>query len=144
MNTPQTAIGKGTVGEPAPAPPGKEGITVRVFIIFDGTKNNRTNSAKRLSDSTGHILKLKGVGSSYGNSFSNPAIDELMNTRQPIGLPGRSPSGNGLLPRCLLQLRPQPRRTWIPLAPPSWARPENQYTLAHCLFLLDHPEERTC
>ncbi|HEX8659037.1 MAG TPA: DUF2235 domain-containing protein [Hymenobacter sp.] len=82
MNTPQTAIGKGTVGEPPAAPAGKEGVTVRLFVIFDGTKNNRTNSAKRLNDPTGHFLKLKGAGSSYGNFYSNPAIHELMNKRR--------------------------------------------------------------
>ena len=82
MNTPQTAIGKGTVGEPAEASAGKKGVIVRVFIIFDGTKNNRTNSAKRLNDSTDHFLKLKGAGSSYGNFYSNPAIHEYMNNRK--------------------------------------------------------------
>ena len=82
MTFPQTAIGKGTVGEPAEAPAGKEGVTVRVAIFFDGTKSNRTNTTKRLNDPTGYFLKLKGAGSSYGNSYSNPAIHELMNKRK--------------------------------------------------------------
>ena len=78
--TPQPAIGKVRVGDPPPPPAGKEGVIVRVAIFFDGTKNNRSNTAKRLSHR--QILGVDGHdgGSSYGNFYSNPAIHEFMNT----------------------------------------------------------------
>ena len=62
MTSPQTAIGKGTVGEPAAAPAGKEGVAVRVAIFFDGTKNNRTNPAQRLNDPNGLLSEAEGCG----------------------------------------------------------------------------------
>ena len=79
--TPQPAIGKVRVGDPPPPPAGKEGVIVRVAVFFDGTKNNRSNTTKRLT-SKGAILKVDGHdgGSSYGNFYSNPAIHEFMNT----------------------------------------------------------------
>ncbi|MBC8084277.1 MAG: DUF2235 domain-containing protein, partial [Hymenobacter sp.] len=79
--TPQPAIGKVRVGDPPPPPAGKEGVVVRVDIFFDGTKNNRSNTAKRLRDR--RILGVDGHdgGSSYGNFYSNPAIHEFMNNR---------------------------------------------------------------
>lgn len=84
MEATPTPIGKGTVGEPPPTAAGRTGIRMRVAIFFDGTKNNRANSALRLNDSTGKLLTVKGKdgGSSYGNFYSNPAILELMNQRR--------------------------------------------------------------
>jgi hypothetical protein len=82
MNTtPLSAVGKGRVGAPPPPPAGKTGVTVRVAIFFDGTKNNRSNTTKRLRDR--NILQVDGHdgGSSYGNFYSNPAIHEFMNNR---------------------------------------------------------------
>lgn len=79
MDSPPTAIGKGTVGEPPPAVPGKEGITIKLSLFFDGTKNNRTNTEKRISQPS--ILALKGGESSYANFYSNVPILEYMNLR---------------------------------------------------------------
>ncbi|RZK35076.1 MAG: hypothetical protein EOO57_09835, partial [Hymenobacter sp.] len=79
MDSPQTAIGKGTVGEPPPAPLGKEGVIIKLSLFFDGTKNNRTNTEKRLSQPG--ILSLKGGESSYANFYSNVPILEYMNLR---------------------------------------------------------------
>jgi len=82
MNTtPLPAIGKGRVGAPSPPPAGQVGVTIRVAIFFDGTKNNRSNTTKRLNDR--RILQVEGhdAGSSYGNYYSNPAIHEFMNNR---------------------------------------------------------------
>ncbi|RZK23373.1 MAG: hypothetical protein EOO56_05315 [Hymenobacter sp.] len=83
LNTPQTAIGKGKVGEPPTPPDGRTGVIIRVAIFFDGTKNNRNNTAKRLNDKTGTFLKIDdhGEDTSYGNYYSNPAIHEFMNNR---------------------------------------------------------------
>jgi len=80
--TPRPGIGKGRVGEPPPPPAGQVGVTIRVAIFFDGTKNNRSNTAKRLNDR--RILQVKDhdAGSSYGNYYSNPAIHEFMNNRR--------------------------------------------------------------
>lgn len=79
MDSPQTAIGKGTVGEPPPAPPGKEGVNIKLSLFFDGTKNNRSNTEKRISQPS--ILSLKGDDSSYANFYSNVPILEYMNLR---------------------------------------------------------------
>ena len=67
MNTPQTAIGKGKVGAPPKAQPGRKGITIRAAIFFDGTKNNRTNTEKRISQPGIFQVTEGGAGSSYGN-----------------------------------------------------------------------------
>lgn len=79
MNSPQTAIGKGKVGEPPPAPAGKEGVTIKLSMFFDGTLNNRSNTEKRLSQPS--FLSLKGNESSYANFYSNVPILEYMNLR---------------------------------------------------------------
>lgn len=83
MNTPQTAIGKGVVGEPPPAPPGKEGLEIKLCLFFDGTLNNRNNTNVRLGQPTMEaqesILKTVGPDSSYGNYYSNVAILEYLN-----------------------------------------------------------------
>lgn len=79
MNTPQTAIGKGTVGEPPTPPPGKEGVIIKLSMFFDGTKNNRTNTNKRISEPG--FIQLKGDESSYANFYSNVPILEYMNLR---------------------------------------------------------------
>jgi len=82
LNTPQTAIGKGKVGEPPQDPPGQEGVIIRAAVFFDGTLNNRTNTNKRISQPG--ILKVTpdGEGSSYGNYYSNVAILEYMNLKK--------------------------------------------------------------
>ena len=82
LNTPQTAIGKGKVGEPHQDPSGHQGVTIRAAVFFDGTLNNRTNTNKRISQPG--ILKVTpdGEGSSYGNYYSNVAILEYMNLKK--------------------------------------------------------------
>ena len=42
MNTPQMAIGKGTVGEPKHVP-GYKGVIIKVAIFFDGTQRVLSN-----------------------------------------------------------------------------------------------------
>lgn len=88
MNTPQTAIGKGVVGEPPPAPPGKEGLEIKLILFFDGTLNNRNNTNVRLGQPTMEaresILKTMGSDSSYANYYSNVAILEYLNKRNDI------------------------------------------------------------
>lgn len=83
MNSPQTAIGKGTVGEPTPAPPGKEGLKFKVALFFDGTMNNRTNTTVRIAKKD-KILDddQKDMLSSYANYYSNVAILELLNKQR--------------------------------------------------------------
>jgi hypothetical protein len=81
LNTPQTAIGKGKVGQPEHLL-GYKGVTIKVAIFFDGTLNNRTNTAKRLSDSRILDGSKKDDSSSYANYYSNVAIMELLNTRR--------------------------------------------------------------
>ena len=82
MNSPQTAIGKGTVGEPTPAPKGKNGLCFKVALFFDGTMNNRTNTEVRISQPGILQVTEGGAGSSYGNYYSNVAIMEYMNLRK--------------------------------------------------------------
>ena len=81
LNTPQTAIGRGRVGEPEPKP-GYKGVTIKVAIFFDGTLNNRTNTEKRLQDSRILDGSNKDNSSSYANYYSNVAIMELLNIRK--------------------------------------------------------------
>ena len=82
LKIPQTAIGKGKVGEPAKDKHGRTGVTVRLALFFDGTLNNRTNTKKRLSKPGILDDKDKNERSSYANFFSNVAIMEYMNLRQ--------------------------------------------------------------
>lgn len=81
LNASSTAIGRGTVGEPRKAPPGREGVTIKMAIFFDGTLNNRTNTAKRLSQPSILVGRGKDEESSYANFYSNVAIMELINER---------------------------------------------------------------
>ena len=83
MNSPQTAIGKGTVGEPTPPPEGKNGLCFKVALFFDGTMNNRTNTKVRI-DKKDKILDddQKDMLSSYANYYSNVAILELLNKQR--------------------------------------------------------------
>lgn len=76
-----TAVGKGTVGPPPKAPPGREGVIIKAAIFFDGTKNNRTNTKKRLDQPSILVGKGKNTSSSYANYYSNVAIMELVNKR---------------------------------------------------------------
>jgi hypothetical protein len=71
--------GKGVVGEPEHKP-GYTGVDIRVAVFFDGTKNNRTNTRKRLSNPG--IMKVKDDESSYANSLSNVAIMEVLNNKR--------------------------------------------------------------
>ena len=82
MNTPQTAIGKGTVGEPPKDAAGRTGVTIHVALFYDGTLNNRTNTNKRLSKPGILDKSDKNERSSYANFYSNVAIMEYMNLRQ--------------------------------------------------------------
>lgn len=82
FTAPQTAKGKGTVGEPKHTP-GFTGVTIRAAVFFDGTLNNRSNSKKRL-DKAGIIVpgSKKDDTSSYANFYSNVAIMELLNRKR--------------------------------------------------------------
>lgn len=71
-------IGKGKVGEPEHEP-GKIGVDIRLTLFFDGTLNNRTNTNKRLNQTTILDGDKKGDTSSYANFYSNVAIGEYMN-----------------------------------------------------------------
>ncbi|RZK30243.1 MAG: hypothetical protein EOO63_07235 [Hymenobacter sp.] len=73
--------GKGVVGEPKHMP-GYTGVAIRAAIFFDGTKNNRTNTRKRLNNP--HIMQVKDGESSYANSLSNVAIMEVLNNRREV------------------------------------------------------------
>jgi len=73
--------GKGVVGEPEHKP-GYTGVDIRVAIFFDGTKNNRTNTRKRLSNPG--VMKVKDDESSYANSLSNVAIMEVLNNKRRV------------------------------------------------------------
>lgn len=83
LNSPQTAIGKGTVGEPTPAPPGKNGLCFKVALFFDGTMNNRTNTEVRIAKKDTILDNdQKDMLSSYANFYSNVAILELLNKQR--------------------------------------------------------------
>lgn len=65
-----------------------EGVKVTASIFFDGTKNNRNNTFRRLDKDTDSITnkesktvykKTKQTGSSYENGYSNVAVLEMMN-----------------------------------------------------------------
>ncbi|GAB3638339.1 hypothetical protein GCM10027422_39290 [Hymenobacter arcticus] len=85
FNAPQTAKGKGVVGEPKHEP-GLTGVEVRAAIFFDGTLNNRTNSKRRLDKLTTIQPKTKkDDSSSYANFYSNVAIMELLNLKRDSG-----------------------------------------------------------
>ena len=92
MTTPQTAIGKGKVGDPPDPEEGKKAVLFKVALFFDGTMNNRTNSKLRLDmnaaikDGSKKDLILdedkKDMLSSYANYYSNVAILELLNLQR--------------------------------------------------------------
>lgn len=81
VTTPQMAIGKGRVGQ-TEHKPGYKGVTLKVAIFFDGTLNNRTNTARRLQDSRILDGSNKDGSSSYANYYSNVAIMEIINARK--------------------------------------------------------------
>ena len=83
LNSPQTAIGKGTVGEPTPPPEGKNGLCFKVALFFDGTMNNRTNTEVRIAKKDTILDNdKKDMLSSYANFYSNVAILELLNKQR--------------------------------------------------------------
>ena len=83
--TNQVGIGKGRVGTPPPHKPGAVGVPIKVAVFFDGTKNNRSNTTRRLKDANILIGQGKDYESSYANFYSNVSIMEELNQRRDPG-----------------------------------------------------------
>lgn len=80
--TNQVGIGKGRVGSPPPKKPGTLGVPIKVAVFFDGTKNNRSNTRRRLKDANILVGRGKDDESSYANFYSNVSIMEELNQRR--------------------------------------------------------------
>ena len=81
MTSQQVGIGKVVVGKAPDPDKNKTGITVTVTVFFDGTLNNRYNTAARLSRLSG-ADRYGGAGTSYANFYSNVSILETLNRKK--------------------------------------------------------------
>lgn len=81
MTSQQVGIGKVVVGKAPDPDKNKTGITVMVTVFFDGTLNNRYNTAARLNKLSG-ADRYGGAGTSYANFYSNVSILETLNKKE--------------------------------------------------------------
>ena len=79
----RVGLDKAVVGTAPDPDKDKEGIDITVAIFFDGTLNNRYNTAARLNKIVA-AQQYGGAGTSYANYYSNVSILESINQKRDL------------------------------------------------------------
>lgn len=79
----RVGLDKAVVGKAPDPDKDKEGIDITVAIFFDGTLNNRYNTAARLNKLAA-ANRYGGAGTSYANFYSNVSILESINRKRDL------------------------------------------------------------